>query len=399
MGEVWAARNERTQRDVAIKFLLPALAGNEDAMRRFVLEARATGRLRHPGIVDLFDAGESDGRLYLVMELLVGESLEERLLRAGPLRPEQACVLFAQVARALHYAHESGVIHRDLSSANVFLTRMPDGGPPLPKILDFGVSKVELSEVRGRVRTSSGAVLGSPAYMSPEQAQGAERVDARSDVWALGVLLFESLGGRPPFSGRNYNALMAAILTEPAPALRSLAPSVPARLASLVDGCLRKAPHERPPSAGRVADELEALALEWMGRAGSGAALRRRMSDRQRWTAGSKGPEPRARGRAGWTVAGSALGVTVGLALGVAVAPRPEVGRVASVQAALTHLDPSFSVVASPPTASAPMSAPARPPLSRPRARPAPAPVRPRSPAEVVEPLPPRVVAMRRNPY
>ncbi|MGC4066190.1 MAG: serine/threonine-protein kinase [Polyangiaceae bacterium] len=156
MGEVWAARNERTTRDFAIKFLLPELAKEPEALRRFVREAKATGSLRHPNVVMAMDAGMHDGRPYLVMELLSGESLEARLKRDGRLDALETCILLSQVARALEHAHHSGLIHRDLSSANVFLCDGSDDGPPLVKVLDFGVSKTTGEAPATEVRTGGG---------------------------------------------------------------------------------------------------------------------------------------------------------------------------------------------------------------------------------------------------
>ncbi len=262
MGEVWEARNERTNRDFAIKLLLPALARNREALERFVREAKATGQLRDPGIVDVFDAGQTqDGRPYLVMELLSGESLEARLLRDGRLDPFLVCTSMARIARSLHRAHQTGIVHRDLSSANIFFAASRDGRREVPKILDFGVSKIVGPEYDGRVRTGNGAVLGSPAYMSPEQAQGAEKVDCRADVWSLGVLLYECLCGQHPFVARNYNALMMQIIGRPHRSLGDVMPELEPELAALVDTCLIKDRAARVQTALELAEQLENMAL------------------------------------------------------------------------------------------------------------------------------------------
>lgn len=276
MGEVWAARNERTDRDFAIKLLLPALARNREALERFVREAKATGRLRDPGIVDVFDAGQTrEGRPYLVMELLSGESLEARLARQGRLDPFTACTSLARIARALHRAHQTGIVHRDLSSANIFFAASADGRPEVPKILDFGVSKIVGPEYDGRVRTGNGAVLGSPAYMSPEQAQGAEKVDCRADVWSLGVLLYECLCGQHPFVARNYNALMMQIVARPHRSLVDSMPELEPALAALVDACLIKDRAARVQTALELAERLEAVALVLAASRGRRRAARR----------------------------------------------------------------------------------------------------------------------------
>ncbi len=279
---MWSARNELTNHDFAIKFLLPALARRDDAVERFVREAKATGQLRHPNLVKVFDAGRTrDGRPYLVMELLEGESLEDRLSRVGRLPETATCLLMSQVARALHAAHCAGVVHRDLSSANVFLVPSEDESSETPKILDFGVSKFLGPVLDERVRTEGGAVLGSPAYMSPEQAQGASSVDGRTDLWALGVLMYECLCGERPFKGSNYNALIYSIISAPHRSLQDRAPDVHPELARLVDSCLVKDPGAREYSARAVAERLEGLAwnLSSTGRS-SDAGPRRRATDR-----------------------------------------------------------------------------------------------------------------------
>ncbi len=258
MAEVWAARNLLTDREFAIKLVLPSLARRPGIVERFLQEARATGRLNHPAIVDVFDVGQAeDGRPFMVMELLEGCTLDQHLTGRGPVDPLTACVWIARVARALDLAHRAGVVHRDLSSANVFLVSSRTGQAG-PKILDFGVSKL-MGQLEERVQTDSGSVVGSPAYMSPEQAQGSDEVDARTDVWALGVLLYESLTGTTPFKGRNYNALMLAIMTTPHCSVRQLRPEVPEALCDLIQGCLVKDPGARLGSAFEAARALEGI--------------------------------------------------------------------------------------------------------------------------------------------
>jgi len=283
MGEVWSARNERTNRDFAIKFLLPALAKHPEALHRFVREAKATGQLRHPNIVSVLDAGMHEGRPYLVMELLTGESLDECLRRVGKLRPLHACVVIAQVARAVAHAHQRKVIHRDLSAANVYLSQAEENEPPIVKVLDFGVSKVLSAERSTRIRTGDGAVLGSPAYMSPEQACGAEGVDERSDVWALGVLLYQSLTGNLPFSAANYNALMFSIASTPHGPISNFSARFDEELVSLVESCLVKDREHRLESAQAVFDSLDRIARRLAQRSPqTGYVAGRRSTDRLR---------------------------------------------------------------------------------------------------------------------
>ena len=280
MGEVWAASNELTNRDFAIKFLLKEFASNDEAYNRFVREAETTGKLQHPSIVDVFDVAQTvDGRPFIVMELLVGEGLNDRLTREGRLSSLQVAAYFSQIAMALDLAHRAGVIHRDLSSSNIFLARAREHNGVCPKILDFGVSK-HLGASDRSFQTCHGAVLGNPLYMSPEQARGAEQVDARTDVWSMGVLMYQCLTGALPFSSRNYNALMVEIMTQ-AHRPVSEAPGVDRALAVIVEGCLVKDREHRIASASELAERLAGVARR-LGRAedASMEGPRRRSTDR-----------------------------------------------------------------------------------------------------------------------
>ncbi|HWO09801.1 MAG TPA: serine/threonine-protein kinase, partial [Polyangiaceae bacterium] len=260
MGEVWAATNELTNRDFAIKFLLKEFAANDEAYNRFVREAETTGKLQHPSIVDVFDVAQTvDGRPFIVMELLVGEGLDQRLQREGKLSCRQVAAYFSQIAMALDLAHRAGVIHRDLSSSNIFLARSREHNGICPKILDFGVSK-HLNAKDGVFQTCHGAVLGNPLYMSPEQARGAEQVDARTDVWSMGVLMYQCLTGATAFSSRNYNALMVDIMTRPHRPVSEAVPGVDRMLAVIVEGCLVKDRDHRIASASELAERLAAVA-------------------------------------------------------------------------------------------------------------------------------------------
>jgi serine/threonine-protein kinase len=261
MGSVWAARNELTDRDFAIKFLHPKLADNKEALNRFFLEARACGQIKHPAVVDVYDMGQAeDGSPYLVMELLEGEGFDQRLMRAGVFRPAEAAAWLAFVARGLEEAHVRGLVHRDLKPGNIFFA-LDDRGDVIPKLLDFGVSKATGTN-NDFVKTSTGTVLGSPAYMSPEQARGDVDVDSRSDVWSLGVILYEALTGKVPFDAANYNALMVAIITRPHKPVSEVAPGVPSELSQIVDAALAKDRNDRISTARELADRLEAAAAK-----------------------------------------------------------------------------------------------------------------------------------------
>ena len=213
MGSVWSARNVSLDAPCAIKFMHSELRGKSDLRRRFMREARAAGQLRSPFIVTVFEVGEWNGWPYMAMELLEGETLEARLERDGKLTPELTLQIVTQIARGLAAAHAAGLVHRDLKPENIFLIRRDratDDEDISVKILDFGVAKHV--EATSGVKTAHGALLGTPYYMSPEQVQGDGKIDHRSDVWALGVLTFECLTGRLPFSGTSVGEILIAIL-------------------------------------------------------------------------------------------------------------------------------------------------------------------------------------------
>jgi tetratricopeptide (TPR) repeat protein len=248
MGVVYRAKDPALDRDVALKVMLH-LGNDPQDLERFRREARATARLRHPSIVALHTVGNHDGRPYLVMDLVEGESLQARVERDGPLPPREAAELIATLAEALAYAHQQGVIHRDLKPANVLLDR---GGRAL--VTDFGLARREGEDQR---LTHTGEIVGTPAYMSPEQAGGEPgQAGPASDVYGLGATLYELLCGRPPFMADTLIEVFAAIVTEPAPSLRALRPDLPGELEAICMRCLAKEPAERFPSAAALAEAL-----------------------------------------------------------------------------------------------------------------------------------------------
>ncbi|MGH7293902.1 MAG: serine/threonine protein kinase, partial [Polyangiaceae bacterium] len=205
MATVWSATNVFTEREFAVKFMLPQVARTPEAARRFLLEAKVSARINHPNIIEVIDVGQAeDGSLFLVMELLTGVSLDVAVRRQQPpMSIADFMGIMKDVAVALAAAHRSGVIHRDLKPTNVFLHKDRDGRV-VPKILDFGVSKI-LEEENNTALTVVGTVLGSPLYMSPEQAMGAAGIDGRTDVFAFGGILFEALTGQRAFEAPNFN--------------------------------------------------------------------------------------------------------------------------------------------------------------------------------------------------
>jgi serine/threonine-protein kinase len=218
MGSVWVAENMALKANVALK-LIRADVAEASANERFLSEARLAARLQHAAIVRVFDFGKTEqDEPYIVMELLEGETLGQRLGRLGAIDPMDLCQTLLPIIDALHSAHGHGVIHRDLKPDNVFVAKA-DGGGIQPKLLDFGIAKLRGESAFHTTKlTQAGTLIGSPDYMSPEQARGETDLDPRSDVWALCVLIYECLVGKPPFHGDNYNALLWAIIhDEPVP--------------------------------------------------------------------------------------------------------------------------------------------------------------------------------------
>src|SRR5215472_2448253 len=238
MATVWSATNVFTEREFAIKFMLPQVARTPEAARRFLLEAKVSARINHPNIIEVIDVGQAeDASLFLVMELLTAVSLDVAVRRQKPpMRVGEFLVLMKDVAVALAAAHRSGVIHRDLKPTNIFLHKDRDGRV-VPKLLDFGVSKI-LEEENNTALTVVGTVLGSPLYMSPEQAMGAEGIDGRTDVFAFGAILFEALSGQRAFDGPNFNALIVTIATSEPKRIDDVAPHLPEALRTLIRQCL-----------------------------------------------------------------------------------------------------------------------------------------------------------------
>jgi serine/threonine protein kinase len=249
MGLVFKARQTSLKRDVALKIVVTGAHAGAHERARFRTEAEAVARLQHPGIVQVYEVGEQAGCPYLALEYVGGGSLEGQL-GGTPVPPRRAAGLVLDLARAVQHAHERGIVHRDLKPANVLLT---EAG--VAKVADFGLAK--LLDV-GRGRTQTGAVLGSPSYMAPEQAWGKVRdIGPAADVYALGAILYELLTGRPPFVGASTLETLDQVRThDPAPP-QALQPKVPADLAAVCLRCLEKEPARRYPSAAALAGDLD----------------------------------------------------------------------------------------------------------------------------------------------
>ena len=259
MGVVYEAQHTVVRRRFAVKFMRRDLAERRDILTRFQREAEAAGALESEHVAAAVDFGiAEDGAPYIVMEYLVGESLTALLGREGPLPAGRAADLVSQAGRGMEVAHAAGIIHRDLKPQNLFVCRRQDG-TDLLKVLDFGVAKLQtIDEMNAATRT--GAVVGTVAYMSPEQARGDKVVDQRSDVYALGAILYELCSARKPHPGESHNAILHHIATQPAVPLESLAPDLPAGFLAIVAGALAADPAARPPSAGALVAALAPFA-------------------------------------------------------------------------------------------------------------------------------------------
>ncbi|HEY0992003.1 MAG TPA: serine/threonine-protein kinase [Kofleriaceae bacterium] len=259
MGTVYVAEHTLIGRRAAIKVLQRELSYRREAVTRFFNEAKAATAVKHPGIVELYDFGyAADGSAYIVMECLEGETLTRRLARVGTLAEATAVALCRQIAGGLGAAHAQGIVHRDLKPENIYIVRDPDiAGGERTKILDFGIAKLPLGASEEQSVTLDGQIVGTPAYMSPEQCKGARSVDRRADLYALGCILFEMVCGRGPFVGEGAGEVMAQHIYMAVPAPSSLRPVTPA-LEQVILRALAKDPAHRFQSAEEMSEALQA---------------------------------------------------------------------------------------------------------------------------------------------
>ncbi len=267
MGVVWAAHDDVLDAPVAIKILLAEL--DSPLAQRFLQEARAAAKLRHPNIVTVLDVGRDNdlGVMFMVQEYLRGRDLKRYLHETGPLPPTEALALLLPVMRALSFAHSQRVVHRDLKPENIFLCDTPEG--LVPKVIDFGIARVTDALGQSAQQTQTAQVMGSPSYMSPEQAAGDRALDARTDVWSLGVVLYYALTRRLPHEGKTVNLILASIIGQPPTPIALRVPTLPQTIVQLVGGALVMDPERRFPTMDAFAQRARDCMAALQGSVGS----------------------------------------------------------------------------------------------------------------------------------
>lgn len=333
MGIVLAARHAHLGQRVAIKLMRGASSRDPMAVERFLREARAAVALSSDHVAKVVDVGTlDDGSPYMVMEYLAGQDLSAVVRASGPMAVTAAVDAVLQACDAIAEAHSIGIIHRDLKPSNLFMTTRRDGRS-LVKVLDFGISKAATSDpVTGQSLTSTGMVMGSPAYMAPEQIRSAKDADARSDVWALGVILYELLSGAPPFRGDTVGETFARIFSDDPAPIRSQRPDIPDTLEGAIMQCLRRDPRQRVQSVTDLARMIAPFASSDVGAIRqppssgeppgsrgsswpSGEVPAQREATAPAWQQTAAATSP-GRSRARWTLAAAAIGVAVAGGLG-----------------------------------------------------------------------------------
>ena len=263
MGAVWEGRHVSLGTRVAIKFIDPKHADSHEARARFETEARAAASLQSRHAIQIYDHGVTDdGRPYMVMELLGGEPLDERIERLGRLSLQETARIVGQVCRALQRAHEAGIIHRDLKPENIFLVRSQDDDDEIAKVLDFGIAKLKVGpgEQGLSSSTKTGAVLGTPSYMAPEQARGLRTIDSRADLWSLGIIAYKCVTGVLPFEGESVGDLLVKICTSPPPVPSARVAGLPPTFDAWFARAMEREPASRFASATALAEALAVAA-------------------------------------------------------------------------------------------------------------------------------------------
>ncbi len=260
MGSVWEGTHATLGTHVAVKFIEAEYVESPEARSRFENEARAAARLRSKHVVEVYDHGlTEDGRPFIVMEYLRGEALDKRLQRLGRLPAKDTARVVSQVCRALSKAHASGIVHRDLKPENVFLVWDDEDGADVAKVVDFGIAKFTDSQLGSSSATRTGSVLGTPYYMSPEQARGLRSVDHRTDLWSVGVIAYRCIVGSLPFDGEAIGDLLVKLCTAPLPIPSQLAPDVPPGFDAWFAKALSREPAGRFGSAAELGESLSAV--------------------------------------------------------------------------------------------------------------------------------------------
>jgi len=262
MGAVYRGKHVMMDKTVAIKVLRQSLAGDDAVVARFSREAKAASRISHPHAVSVTDFGEAEnGVVFLVMEYLDGRTLKDIIRTEGPMPLGRTVEIVRQVSGALDAAHKEGVIHRDLKSDNIMLSQT--NGGDWARVLDFGIAKIQQAEgVRDHDITAANLVIGTPQYMSPEQCAQTSTIDARSDVYSLGVIVYEMLAGRVPFTGESPTVIMMKQVQDPPPSVLDARPDLPASVARLIERALAKQPSERFQTAGELSEALTQAAAD-----------------------------------------------------------------------------------------------------------------------------------------
>ena len=251
MGAVYAAVNIATNRSVALKVMHPEYAAKKDIVKRFMREAKAATVITHPNVIEVLDVVNADGgEPVMVMELLSGEPLDALVDARGALPLAEAARIMTAVVSAVGAAHARGIVHRDLKPENIFLARGADGAVR-PKVLDFGIAKIldpsQINEGETKTgATKTGSMLGTPHYMSVEQACGEKDIDHRTDIWSIGIILYVMLSGRRPYEGENYGQILKALMTETPTPLGSLVPGLPREVCDIVERCMARQKDHRP---------------------------------------------------------------------------------------------------------------------------------------------------------